>query len=170
MLVSAFERLIQEEPGNLEWRSGLSRYYLEQGLREKALAVWQDIEQQSQNARQLMDAAFSLDKIGLSDVARAPGSPGEPGSENYFGRGLLFVFNQHEANGRQDDALAVLQELEQGSSGSSALAAVADGYERLGRPDLAVKTLERLRESLGGYLGLRPRDEVRDPPVARPAR
>jgi tetratricopeptide (TPR) repeat protein len=152
VLISAFERLIREDPQNLEWRSGLSRYYLEQGLRPKALAVWKDIKAETQQPKQLMEAAFSLQKIGLDDVARqlARQASKDP---DWFSRGLLFIFNDNLAEGRQEEALTVLRELEAGSSGSSTLAAVADGYERLGRPELAVATLERLRESLGGYLG-----------------
>lgn len=152
VLVDSFARLIREEPDNLEWRSGLSRYFLEEGERQKAIDVWKDIESQQSKPKQLLEAAYSLESIGLEDVADRLARQASRDAD-YRERALMFVFQMHINNGKQDAALKVLRELDREGASSASRAKVADGYERLGRPDLAIATLERLREDLGGFLG-----------------
>ncbi|MCB9890565.1 MAG: hypothetical protein H6832_08455 [Planctomycetes bacterium] len=152
VLVSSFERLIAEEPDNLEWRSGLSRHYLEEGEREKAIAVFADIETRNTSAKHLLDAAFSLDGIGLEELAERLARLAAK-DERERERALMFVFGLHLENGQQDRAMQVLAEIDVEGASSASRARVADGYERLGRPDRAIATLESLRATLGGFLG-----------------
>ena len=150
VLVGAFEQLIREEPLNLEWRSGLSRHYLESGERERAIAIWNDLG--DVEPKQLLAAAYSLQAIGLENVAEqlARRAAKETATRS---EALLFVFRMHVDAGRQERALAVLGELGSGNPARGIRASIAEGYERLGRSDLAVETLEALRKELDGFLG-----------------
>ena len=150
VLVGAFEQLIREEPQNLEWRSGLSRHYLESGERERAIAIWKSLGDVT--PKQLLVAAYSLQAIGLEDIAEQLARRAAEDSAQRSDA-LLFVFRMHVDAGRQEAALAVLGELGRGKPSRGIQASIAEGYERLGRSDLAVGVLEVLRKELDGFLG-----------------
>ncbi|MFT7619878.1 MAG: tetratricopeptide (TPR) repeat protein, partial [Planctomycetota bacterium] len=152
ILVAAFENLIRTDPGNLEWRSGLSRYRLENGDKEKAVAIWDDFATETKPSK-LIDASFTLVDVGLDDVAEKLARLAAQ-QEGYEQSGLLFVFKMHLNKGDTENALACLKELSALAAPDSGLRAdIADGYERVGRPDLAVSTLSTLRENRQGFLG-----------------
>ena len=151
-LVSAFGDLIAGEPDNLEWRSGLSRYYLENGNREAAVKVWEDFGANS-GARELLAAAHSLNDIGLDDIAeRLARIAGR--QPKFTKEALFFIFKSDLALGLISKAEKSLHELTAIATPDSSLQAeIADGYERIGRPELAVQSLETLRGARGGFLG-----------------
>lgn len=151
-LVRAYRELIRDEPGEFEWRSGLSRYYLEQGERDKALAVWEDVTAKSANAKQSMRAAHALDAIGLEKVAlrlaeNAQQDPAMRASAAMFRFQVLLDAGAHES------ASVILEELDTDASATALRAACAAGYERLGQDERAADSLLRLRKKLGGSLG-----------------
>ncbi|HMQ22477.1 MAG TPA: hypothetical protein PKE00_08315, partial [Planctomycetota bacterium] len=152
LLISSFERLIASEPDKLEWRCGLSRHYLEEGERDKAIAVFADIEGGSATPKKLIEAAFSLAEIGLEDLAERLARLAAK-DEGERERALMFVFDLHVEAGRQTAAEDILTEVAATSTSSAARARVAEGFERLGRPDKAIATYEKLRQDLGGFLG-----------------
>lgn len=152
VLVEAFESLIASDPETLEWRNGLSRHHLEKGQRDRAVAVWEDLEDATEPMR-LIDAAFALLDVGLDDVAERLARMAAD-AEGFRLQGLLFVFRLHLNRGNLEDAEAALGELAGvAPRGAGIRAEIADGYERIGRPDLAVEVLEGLREAREGFLG-----------------
>ncbi len=153
LLVASFRSLIEQEPRNLEWRSGLSRYYLEQGKAKEARQVWADFDPARVSASRLMEAARWLADIGLNDVARgfARAAAGSPKTRE---TALLFLARLDEGAGRPDGAIAALKEiLETARPKAGVRAEVAGEFERMGRVDLAVQTFEALRAAHGGNLG-----------------
>ncbi len=153
VLVESFRQLIVEEPDNLEWRSGLSRYYLEQGRAKEARDVWADFHPAEVDPSQLMEAARWLTDIGLNDVSRRFARAAARSSKMRE-TALLFLGRLDEAAGRPDAAIAVLKETLDGAPPKAGVRAeVAVEFERMGRIDLAVETFEALRTAHGGNLG-----------------
>ncbi|MGK0301896.1 MAG: tetratricopeptide (TPR) repeat protein, partial [Planctomycetota bacterium] len=153
VLISQFRELMTAEPDNLEWRSGLSRHFLENGDRAEAKAAWHDFGKGNVTADRQLEAAYSLMDLGLDDLAlRAAGIAIQ--SEGLRETAQLFVVKLHVDRGRFDEASAMLQEIEGKADGQDAvLAEVAGIYERMDRLDRAVQVLDRMREAFGGFLG-----------------
>ncbi|HIE71359.1 MAG TPA: hypothetical protein EYP98_14975 [Planctomycetes bacterium] len=153
VLISQFRELMTAEPDNLEWRSGLSRHFLENGDRAQAKAAWQDFGKGEVSADRQLEAAYSLMDLGLDDLAlRAAGIAIK--SEGLRETAQLFVVKLHVDRGRFDEASAMLLEIEGKADGHDAvLAEVAGIYERMDRLDRAVQVLDRMREAFGGFLG-----------------
>ncbi|HGY91326.1 MAG TPA: hypothetical protein ENK43_09160, partial [Planctomycetes bacterium] len=152
ILVESFRKLIGEEPDNLEWRSGLSRYYLEQGKAKEAREVWADFDPDRVEPSKLMEAARWLADIGLDDVSRRFARTAA--SSTMRETALLFLARMDEGAGRPDAAIAVLKEiLESARPKAGVRAEVAAEFERMGRVDLAVETFQGLRAAHGGNLG-----------------
>ncbi|MEZ5975109.1 MAG: hypothetical protein R3E96_09770 [Planctomycetota bacterium] len=69
-LLDAYQSRIAAEPDNLAWLEGLSRYYLEQGNRDQALAVWQPWITRHAGRPDLLGAE-SMQNLGLDEPAIA---------------------------------------------------------------------------------------------------
>ncbi|MFN3239999.1 MAG: hypothetical protein ACE37K_00630 [Planctomycetota bacterium] len=153
VLVSQFEELIAAEPDNLEWRSGLSRHYLESGDRERARAAWQSYGKDRGDAQAQLDAAFSLMELGLDDLAEARAKAAAE-SASLRRAAQMFIVKLHVNRGRFRQATTMLDEIERTADGrDSVLSEVAGIYERIDRLDKAVGVLDRMREAYGGFLG-----------------
>jgi hypothetical protein len=153
-LIANYQRLIDAEPSFIEWREGLSRYFLEKGERERGAAVWKDYAEKAEGRRYLMAAAATAAELGLADVAeRLARSLAEKYPEGR-GEALLFLFETRLERGRRDGALDALDELDRVADPDSAIRKdLAEGYDRMGRNDRSVAVLEALRASLGARAG-----------------
>lgn len=153
VLIAQFRELMVAEPGNLEWRSGLSRYFLENGDRAQAKAAWADFGKGDVSSNRQLEAAYSLMDLGLDDLAlRAAGIAAA--SEDLRETAQLFIVKLHVDRGRFDEASSMLVEIEGKAGGKDAvLAEVAGIYERMDRLDRAVQVLDRMRKAYGGFLG-----------------
>ncbi len=153
VLVAQFQELIQAEPDNLEWRSGLSRHYLESGDRDRARGAWSTYGQDAQDAQAQLDAAFSLMELGLDDLAeqRAELASRDEGLRR---AAQMFIVKLRVDRGRFEEATAMLDEIEASADGrDSVLSEVAGIYERIDRLDRAVGVLDRMRAAYDGFLG-----------------
>lgn len=153
VLVKQFRELMSAEPDNLEWRSGLSRHFLENGDRDQAKAAWADFGKGAVDGDRQLQAAYALMDLGLDDLAlRAAAEAAK--HEDLRETAQLFVVKLHVDRGRFDEASAMLAEIEKAAGGQdSVLAEVAGIYERMDRLDRAVLVLDRMREAFGGFLG-----------------
>ena len=148
-LIATYDRMILEEPQRLEWRVGLSRYWLEQGKRQEAVAVWDSFVQQGHDANRWLQAAEATRDLGLDDLA---GRYGEQSlqDEGLRMRGRLFLFDFLERHG---DIEAALQQLDAFDKEAPADAAgrvqLAEAYQRIGKKRRAVEVLEALRAVRG---------------------
>ena len=153
VLVAQFRELIAAEPDNLEWRSGLSRHYLETGDRAAAAAAWASYGQDKADAQAQLDAAFSMMELGLDELAEARAALASQ-DESLRRAAQMFTVKLRVDRGRFEEATAMLDEIEQAADGrDSVLSEVAGIYERIDRLDRAVGVLDRMRAAYGGFLG-----------------
>ena len=151
-LIAAYGQRIASEPGNVVWREGLSRYYLESGQREKALAVWRDWIDEFSTGQHLVggDAlmALGLDELAieaaeLSIEAAAGGA--EASNKSNSDSAHLFLYELFRDRGRLTEARETLGRLRELSEASSPVRiSLADAYERLGDKREAVEVLSEL--------------------------
>ena len=150
LLIENFREMIATEPRRLEWRSGLCRFYLERGQREKGLAVWDDYREQAQRGDWLAAASATME-LGLDQLAQAFAEDmirGGQGKERLAA--LQFLFDLHKDRGREDDMRAVLTRMDAlAAPDASERARLAESWEQLGRQDKAAEVLEKLRAARG---------------------
>lgn len=153
VLIEQFRKLMAAEPDNLEWRSGLSRHYLENGNRDQAKAVWQDFGGTATTVDRQLEAAYSLMDLGLDELSLRSAKVAAA-SPTLRETALLFIVKLYVDRGRFEEAGTTLAQIEERAQGKdSVLAEVAGIYERMDRLDRAVNVLDRMREAFGGFLG-----------------
>ncbi|MEZ6019003.1 MAG: hypothetical protein R3F17_02585 [Planctomycetota bacterium] len=150
-LLDAYQSRIAAEPDNLAWLEGLSRYYLEQGNRDQALAVWQPWITRHAGRPDLLGAE-SMQNLGLDEPAIAVAQEASTAyleSEPLRSQAAqLFLFNLYHDRGRLDEAAAVLVELDRTSAPDAPVRIqLSDAFERLGDQRRAVDVLRSLVQS-----------------------
>ena len=150
ILVEEYRDLINTEPRFIEWREGLSRYYLERGNREQALDVWRPYLSVTDELRYRMAAAATLAAIGLDELAIEFARACEAMGEEARNGALLFLFELHHERSQMDDARAMLVELDEASDAIDPVRKdISDAYARLGDKERAVEILAGLRAAKG---------------------
>lgn len=153
VLVAQFRELMSAEPSNLEWRSGLSRYFLEGGDRDQAKAAWADYGNRAVTADEQLQAAYALMELGLDELALRFANRAAS-SVDLRETAELFIVKLYVDRGRFDEASSMLTAIEQRAEGKDpVLAEVAGIFERMDRLDRAVQVLSRMRKAYGGFLG-----------------
>ena len=145
-MVAEYQKLMATEPHVVHWFAGLASHYLNLAQPDDALAVWETLAAANHGRVEvLVEAAPAMVQMGFVTEAVAM-------VENHMeGRGdslpaLLFLFELRLARGQEDMALATLQRMEAGLEGTTGIRDLADAYERLNRPEEAIRILERLRD------------------------
>lgn len=152
-LIDAYRQLITEEPRSIEWREGLSRFYLERGDREAAIAIWKPYLEVTEEVRYRMAAAGTLGQIGLDDLA-AEFARACMTSADQTSASLLFLFELARTRGELEEAEKLLDELNERSTPESAVRKeLAENYAQLGDKKRAVAILEALHEVRGTKSG-----------------
>ena len=153
VLVAQFRELMSAEPRNLEWRSGLSRYFLESGDRLQAKAAWADYGDGAVTADEQLQAAYALMELGLDELALRFANRAAS-SADLRETAQLFIVKLYVDRGRFDEASSMLSDIENRAEGKDpVLAEVAGIFERMDRLDRAVQVLSRMRKAYGGFLG-----------------
>ena len=152
-LIAAYREQIAADPARVEWREGLSRYFLEQGDRAAAQAVWTTSPTEPETSSYRLAAAEALQGLGLDDLAiiRAEACI-EGGIEVGRGRaeGLLFLSRLHASRGRFEEASAALDRLDASEPADSAVRMpLAEALEKLGRKDRAAQVLQGVLDARG---------------------
>ncbi|MEE9392611.1 MAG: hypothetical protein V3W41_08915 [Planctomycetota bacterium] len=148
-LIGAYQKLISEEPRYIEWRTGLTRFYLERGNRPAALAVWDGFGDDGGDDNLVLAAADALGNLGLDELAASfARKTARTGAEK--ARAGLFLFDLFFRRGRLDLAEleldAVAKVLDRGEDLRMDL---AGAYERLGKKKRSVEILEGLSQERG---------------------
>ena len=150
-MVAEYRKLMAAEPTVVEWFAGLASHYLDIARPEDALGVWRTLEQA--NADQppvLIGAGEHMTGMGFLEDAVAMVER-QMARDGEHAEGLLFLFDALFGRGRDGEALALLERLEALlAPGESTTRDLADAFERLNRPDRALKVLEALDASEGG--------------------
>lgn len=144
-----YRRLIAADPHQADLYARLGGLYLTQGDEAKAVATYAQLFAANRGRADVLTAgARAMIGMGLQDqaVAMLAGSAGDPAVATAT---HLFRFETYLDRGDTVRALAELQAVERGDRGGMLLADIADGYERLSRPDQALALLRRL-EARGG--------------------
>ena len=150
-MVREYRRLMSAEPDAVYWYAGLASHYVGLARHEEALAVWRRFEAANRGRPQAIVAAgeemigmgFLEDAVAM--VERQMAATGE------HVEGLLFLFDARFERGRDDEALAVLSRLKTLlRPGDNAVRDLADAYERMHRPELALETMEALEAMQDG--------------------
>ncbi len=153
-MVAEYGKLMAAEPHVVHWFAGLASHYLNLARPEDALAVWEKLAAANRDRVEvLVEAATAMVQMGFVTEAVAMIE------DHMEGRGdslpaLLFLFELRLARGQEDEALATLQRMEAGlEAGTTGIRDLADAYERINRPEEAIRILEQLRDHRGelGY-------------------
>ncbi len=145
-----YRGLIANDPGNLVWREGLSRFELESGHAEAVDALWREPLETWEKASDLMEAAEVLGRLGRDDLARgfARKAVAMPGG---LARGLLFLYELERNRGRLAEAETILHEFDAAAApGAPERIQLAEAFERIGDKVSAVRVLEGLKAAERG--------------------
>ena len=150
-MIREYRRLMAAEPDVVLWYAGLASHYVGLARHEDALAVWRLFEAASGERPQAVVAAGE-EMIGMGfleeAVAMVERQMAETGEHV---EGLLFLFDARFERGRDDDALAILARLKALlPPEDSAVRDLADAYERMNRPELALEIMEALETTQDG--------------------
>ena len=153
-MVAEYDKLMATEPEVVHWYAGLASHYLNLARPDDAFAVWERLAAANQDRVEvLVEAATAMVQMGF--VAEAVSMiQDHMGARDDSLPGLLFLFELRLARGENDKALATLERLEAGlEDGTTGIRDLADAYERINRPEEAIRILERLHERQGelGY-------------------
>ena len=150
-LVAEYERLSAAEPHVVDWYAGLAAHYLNNAESDRAIAVWRVLAERNPDREPvLMEAAGAMVQMGFAAEAVTM-------IEDYMAEfgdsraALLFLFDVRLGEGRNDQALGILERFEALlADDPSGIRDLADAYERIGGPGRAIRILEALRERNAG--------------------
>ncbi|MHC5004015.1 MAG: hypothetical protein ACYTJ0_12910, partial [Planctomycetota bacterium] len=144
-LVESYRRLIDAEPDELTWRSGLAQALLEQGDREAAIAAWPEWIARLTSGARLLETAQAQASLGLDDLAEATVRRMLELDVD-TGPALLFLAGIHRDRGRLVEAERTLDRLDEMAEARDAVRfELAEAYEQLGRQKKAVAVMEGIR-------------------------
>ena len=158
-MVQEYRRMIEAEPAELRWYDALAAHYLHLGDDDAALAVWQALEARNgERAGVLVEGARLMRSMGFVDegVAMIERHIEARGADV---GALLFLFETWLDRGEDPSALGALVRLEAFLPADAAeRIELADAYERLSRPEEAIRVFEAIQD-VRGELGFD--DQVR---------
>ena len=153
-MVSEYRRMMDAEPAQPQWYDGLAAHYLNIADNDAALAVWETLEERNgagagvlvEGARLMLAMGFLAESVAMIERHLEAHGP-DVGA-------LLFLFETWLDRGRDEPALAALERLEAFLPPDALeLRDLADAYERLSRPEEALRVFESIRDTRGelGY-------------------
>ena len=150
-MVREYERMMEAEPGQVQWYDGLAAHYLNLADNDSALDVWSTLESRNrERAEILVEAAGLMLQMGFMDecVAMVERHMETHGPDV---GALFFLFGAWLDKGQDEKALDVLVRLEDFLPPDAAERRdLADAYERLSRPQEALRIFEAIRDNEGG--------------------
>ena len=153
-MVAEYERLMTMEPEVVAWFAGLASHYLNIAQPEDALGVWHRLAAgNAEKVEVLVEAAEAMVQMGFVEEAVAMVED-QMATSGESPQALVFLFDLRLRRGETVQALAAVERLEAAlGDGAAGVRDLADAYERLNRPEAAIRILEQLRESEGelGY-------------------
>ena len=150
-MVREYQRMMEAEPDQVQWYDGLAAHYLNLADNDSALEVWSTLESRNpQRSEVLVEAANLMLQMGFMDEGVAMVERHMEAHGPGVGA-LLFLFGAWLDKGQDEKALDVLVRLEDFLPPDAAERRdLADAYERLSRPQEALRIFEAIRDSEGG--------------------
>ncbi len=146
-MIESYRKLIQSEPNELTWRSGLTQVLLEKGLDDEARSLWRDFILETDSRSMLLAAAQTLGEFGIDDLAERTVERMVQLRANH-GQALLYWADLQQRRGEVAKAEATLNRIQaMDDIGDDVRAELASSYERLGRQDKAIEVNEAIRAS-----------------------
>ena len=153
-MVREYRRMMDSEPDQVQWYDGLAAHYLNLADNDAALAVWETLEERNaESAGVLVEGARLMVQMGFVHESVAMVERHLEGHGPDVGA-LLFLFETWLNRGQDGPALDALVRLEELLPPDAAeLVDLADAYERLSRPEEALRVFEAIRDTRGelGY-------------------
>ena len=153
-MVSEYRRMMDAEPAQPQWYDGLAAHYLNIADNAAALDVWETFQARNgERAGVLVEGARLMVAMGFVDesVAMIERHLQAHGPDV---DALLFLFETWLDRGEDEPALDALVRIEEFLPPDAAeLVELADAYERLSRPQEALRVFEAIRDVRGelGY-------------------
>ncbi|MCY3840998.1 MAG: hypothetical protein OXH09_20535, partial [Gammaproteobacteria bacterium] len=150
-MVREYRRLMAAEPDVVDWYAGLASHYVGLARHENALEVWRLFEGANANRPQAVVAAGEQ-MIGMGFLEEAVAMvEGQMAATGEHVEGLLFLFDARFERGRDDDAEAILKRMKALlPPEDNAVRDLADAYERMNRPELALEIMDALETTQDG--------------------
>jgi len=149
-MVREYRRLMDAEPATVQWYDALATHFLQMADDDAALAVWKTLEARNgERAGVLVEGAGLMRSMGFVDegvvmIERHIEAQGPDVAA------LLFLFETWLDRGEDAKALDALVRLEAFLAHDAAeRIELADAYERLSRPEEAVRVFEAIRNARG---------------------
>ena len=153
-MVREYRRMMDTEPGQVQWYDGLAAHYLNLADNDAALTVWEMLEERNaesagilvEGGRLMLEMGFVDESVAMVERHLQTHGP-DVGA-------LLFLFETWLNRGQDEPALNALVRLEEFLPADAAeLVDLADAYERLSRPEEAIRVFEAIRGARGelGY-------------------
>ncbi|MEM8669028.1 MAG: VWA domain-containing protein [Planctomycetota bacterium] len=144
-MIESYRQLIQAEPDELTWRSGLTQILLEKGQEEDARALWNDYVQKVESRSVMLASAQTLGEFGLDDLAEQTIERMVALRADH-GQALLYWADLQKRRGDTTTAETTLNRIQAlDDVGDEVRAELAGAYERLGRQDKAIEVNEAIR-------------------------
>ena len=149
-MVSEYRRMMEAEPAQPQWYDGLAAHYLNIADNDAALAVWETFEERNtdragvlvEGARLMLAMSFLAETTAMIERHLEAHGP-DVGA-------LLFLFETWLDQGEDERALDAVVRLETHLPPDALeLRDLADAYERLSRPEEAVRVFESIRHTRG---------------------
>ena len=150
-MVAEYERLMAAEPHIVAWGAGLASHYLNIARPDDALGVWHRLAAaNADRVEVLVEAGESMVQMGFVEEAVAM-IEDQMATAGESLLPLFFLFDLRLRRGETDPAVAAVERLEAALGDDNAgVRDLADAYERLNKPEAAIRILERLRGREGG--------------------
>ena len=150
-MVREYRRLMSAEPDVVDWYAGLASHYVGLARHDDALDVWRLFEGANANGAQAVVAAGEqMIGMGFREEAVAMVERQMTASGEHV-EGLLFLFDARFERGRDDEAQAILERMQALlPPEDDAVRDLADAYERMNRPELALLIMEALDTTQDG--------------------
>ncbi len=148
LVIQLYRSLIEQNPSAAGRRSGLALALLLRGERPAAEAVFRE-RIPAATPKELLRLAQAAAEVSLEAVATECAEAAAKSPEESF-RAALFLVQQDQRRGMDEEAIARLKELEATPDlAPEQQLQLGDAYERLKREDSAVRILEALRAKTG---------------------
>ena len=153
-MVQEYRRMMELEPAQVQWYDGLATHYLNVADNDAALSVWEAFEERNahragtlvEGARLMLAMGFLAESVAMTERHLA--------THGLDIGALMFLFDTWLDRGEDERALNALMRLEAHLPPDAAeLVNLADAYERLSRPEEALRVFESIRDTRGelGY-------------------
>ena len=146
-MMQSYRELIQSQPNEMTWRTGLTQILLEKGQDAQAELLWQDFVNESTRGSVLLLSAQTLGEFGMDELAKSTIERMVALKANH-GQALLYWSDLQQRRGNVAVAEETLDRIfAMDDAADDVRAELASAYERIGRQDRAIEVNEAIRAS-----------------------